>query len=137
MTGEKVKPKKAMNPNSLKNLKPAKPGEVRNPTGYSKEIAQKRVITRQLLVDIVNVALTGDVSELQEIAETPGTPAIQVGLCIAMINYINKGDWEKILMVSEQVLGKGLLGDQSPGGSSAPVTINLTMPANGREAPKE
>ena len=56
--------KRKMNPNSLKNLKPAKPGEVRNPKG-SKEGAWRR---GKLLTHAVREAL----DEIVELTDNKG-----------------------------------------------------------------
>lgn len=105
---EKVKYRKGRHPNTLKNLKPAKPGEVRNPKGIGQppHLRALRKFTHDYLMDIIDVALTGNVEQLKEIAEDPKTPAIQVGVARVLYNAIKDGDWTRIEHILVRILGK-------------------------------
>lgn len=100
---------KGRNPNSLKNLKPAKKGEVRNPNGgrtHSAEMKAMRKFSAKVLAEVIEAAVMGNLSDLKRIAEDPTTPAIQVGVATVLYKGIKNGDWDIVEKVLARVIGK-------------------------------
>jgi len=97
----KYKPKEA----SLRNLKPAQKGEVRNPEGARSHNPARR-LSLELYREIIELALTGNIDSLKKVAEDPKTSVIQVGLAYALIKAVKDGDWDTQERITARILGK-------------------------------
>lgn len=93
----------------MKNLKPAKKGEVRNPNGaraHNGLKAQLKKLTTKELADMIELVMTKPVSELQKIAQNPQEISLKVGIASAMVRMINKGDFDTLERMLQRVVGK-------------------------------
>ena len=97
--------KKKMTEAQLRNLKPAKKGEIRNPEGGRTHNPIRR-LTIEVLREIIELALTGNIEALKEMAENPKTPVIQVGVAFSLMNAVKKGDWDTQEKIISRILGK-------------------------------
>ena len=98
-----------MNPNSLKNLRNIKKGQVLNPEGgRTHNQAQKAL--RRLTIDtyreVIELALSSNLTALKSLAQNPMTPAIQVGIATSLIKAINKGDYSVLELLASRIVGK-------------------------------
>jgi hypothetical protein len=121
----------------LKNLKPAKKGEVRNPHGARAHNGLKatlKKLSRDELKNLVEMVLTQPVSKLQELAQDKTASAIKVGLASAMIRMINKGDYLTLESMLQRVVGKvkDEIDMNHTGIPEAPAQVHVYLPANGR-----
>lgn len=101
--------KRKMNPESLKNLKKIKKGTILNPEGGRAHDPAKKLLkrfTNSYLKEVIELAVMGNLAGLKAVAEDPDTPAIQVGVCTAMISAINKGDWGLLESIIVRIVGK-------------------------------
>ena len=88
---------------------PWKPGQSGNPEGGRKHNPEKKRIkkvTNELLQDLVDLALSGNVSELKRIIADPTSPALKVGIATALFTAIKKGDWKTLESIVERIVGK-------------------------------
>lgn len=86
-----------------------KPGQSGNPEGGRAHDPIKkefRKFTSEYLKEIIELAVMGDVEGLKVITETPGTPAIKVGLARSLYNAIKDGDWPMLERIFERITGK-------------------------------
>lgn len=93
----------------LKNLKPAKKGEIRNPEGgrtHNPLTKALKKLTIETYREVIELALTSNIKALKEIAEHPKTPAVQVGVAFALIGAVKKGDWEVLEKIASRIVGK-------------------------------
>lgn len=100
---------KGNNPNSRKNLKPIKKGQVLNPAGRGAEnpyIRELRKFTNEYLKEVIEQAVMGNLAGLKAIVEDPNAPAIQVGVAKCMFEAISKGDWNTFERIFERIIGK-------------------------------
>ena len=99
----------AVTEKQLKNLKPAKKGEIRNPEGgraHNPITKALKKITIESYREIIETILKGNLEELRAIAADPKTPALQVGIAVAFMNAIKKGDYQVIERIAERIVGK-------------------------------
>lgn len=99
----------ARSPNQLKNLKPFKKGQSGNPRGgqlHNPAIRAMKKLTIESLREVIEVALTGNVSDLKAMVENPKTPAIQVGFATAIMKAIKDGDPTVLERFAERLVGK-------------------------------
>jgi hypothetical protein len=97
------------NKKSLKNLKPIKPGEVKNPKGrpiLSPEIKELRSLTIDVYREVIQIVMTGTLAELKVMAEDPKTAAFKVGIAVCVMKAIKEGDYATIERISERIIGK-------------------------------
>ncbi len=102
-------PKKGRHPNSLKNLKPVKPGEIRNAEGGRSHDKHKKIwkrFTNEYLVEIIDLAIMGNLQGLKKVVDNPDSPAIQVGVAKALFTAISKGDWDTLERIISRIVGK-------------------------------
>lgn len=129
---------KGRNPNSIKNLKPIRKGEVRNPHGARAHDPVKKALKRLAndeFLDIVNAALTGGVRDLLKIAKDPSSPAIKVGVATALAKAIKNGDWKTLEGIVERLIGKvPVRVDHTTDGEKLPSgqQVILYLPKNGK-----
>ena len=86
-----------------------KKGQSGNPNGARahnhavKALARLTVATYREVIELV---LTGNLTELKAMAENPKTPAIQVGVASAFMKAIKSGDYAVIERIAERIVGK-------------------------------
>lgn len=56
--------------------------------------------------EVIELVLTGNISDLQAMIKNPKTTAIQVGVAKAFVEAINKGDYTVIERIAERIVGK-------------------------------
>jgi hypothetical protein len=110
-----------MNPNSLKNLKPAEPGNCRNPygpAGKGQNAVGKIVqLTNQHVVEVGTLVLEHNLAELKAIAEDSfgedrkGNPAskhsaLKLWMAQVALRGITKGDYYALDVFLTRVVGK-------------------------------
>ena len=113
METNKKKYEHGKNPNSIRNLKPVKKGEVRNPFGAAMHDAEKRKwkgATVGYVREIIDIVVMGQPSDLEKIYTAPeGSGAPENGkrvLAKFVHDAIATGNWSSIERLLERVLGK-------------------------------
>jgi hypothetical protein len=80
-----------------------------NPLGAKLQDPAKRAL-RKLTIEtyreVIELVLTGNLTELKALAEDPKTPAIQVGVATAFMKAIKNGDYDIIERIAERIVGK-------------------------------
>ncbi len=86
-----------------------KKGVSGNPDGARKHNPAIRAL-KQLTLDtyreVIELVLTGNLTDLKAMAENPKTPAIQVGIASALMKAIKDGDHGVIERLAERIVGK-------------------------------
>lgn len=103
------KTRQGMHPNSLRNLKIIKKGEIRNPLGagaHDKDRKALKRLTHKMIKKLINLALTGTLEDLNAVAQNPRSSALEVGISSALANAIKKGDWSTLKGIVEALVGK-------------------------------
>lgn len=80
-----------------------------NPKGrpvISPEQRALRKMTVESYREVIELALTGDLTELKAFAEHPKTPVIQVGVAVCLIKAIKDGDPSVLERFAERLIGK-------------------------------
>lgn len=106
---ETKKRKRHQTPSQLANLKPIKPGEVRNPEGgrtHNPAIKALKKITIETFREVIEMVLTEDLKALKKVAEDEKTTALQVGIIMAFKKAVDSGDWETIEKIVSRIVGK-------------------------------
>lgn len=57
-------------------------------------------------MEIIELAIMGNLKGLQQLIDNPETPAIQVGLAQSMVRAINHGDWDVLESIMGRIIGK-------------------------------
>lgn len=85
-----------------------KPGVSGNPSGRPKNPIPKalRDMSEKGVQEIISAVCSGNLDQLQEIIESPKTPALQVGYAKALVRAIKEGNVEIIERLLERVIGK-------------------------------
>ena len=98
----------AKHPNSLKNLKPIKKGECRNPTGRPKDLLghKMRLLTAEEFAEIANLIIKGSIDELRKIAKDDNQTALKVMLSAVAVKIISKGDMNALDTLLNRLVGK-------------------------------
>lgn len=100
---------KGKSPNSLKNLKPIKKGQIMNPEGARSHDPIKKELrrfTHKYLKETIELAVMGNLEGLQKVVKDPSSPAIQVGIAKALHKAIQNGDWGTLESIVQRVVGK-------------------------------
>ena len=63
-------------------------------------------LTVEIYREVIELALTSNIAALKAIAENPDTPAVQVGVAVALVKAIQKGDWNIVNAIAERIVGK-------------------------------
>lgn len=127
-----------LSPNSLKNLKPIRPGEVRNPDGGRTHDPVKKALrsfTNEYLKEVIEAAVMGDLLALKEIIDDEKSPAIKVGVAKSVLKAIEYGDWTLLNSIIERIVGKipneiklsGSVGNESESDVLARIEKNKTL----------
>jgi len=85
-----------------------KPGVSGNPSGRPKNPIPKalRDMSEKGVQEVIAAVCAGNLDQLQEIIESPETPALQVGYAKALVRAIKEGDVEIIERLLQRVIGK-------------------------------
>lgn len=86
-----------------------KKGQSGNPQGsrlHNPAIRALRKLTVETYREVIELVLQGKVSDLQEMAKNPDTPAVQVGIAVAFLKAIKNGDYDVIERIAERIVGK-------------------------------
>lgn len=100
---------KGKSPNSLKNLKPIKKGQIMNPEGARSHDPVKKEIkkfTSKYMTEIIELAVMGNLEGLAKVVKDPNAPAIQVGVAKALHKAISNGDWGTLNDIVARIIGK-------------------------------
>lgn len=97
-----------------KNAKPPKsaqfkPGQSGNPLGgklHNPAIRALTKLTVETYREVIELVLTGNLTDLKNMVENPKTPAIQVGVAAAFMKAIKSGDYAVIERIAERIVGK-------------------------------
>ena len=104
------KPKKAMNPKSLKNLRPPfKKGQSGNPRGGQLHNPFRRALanlTIEEFAKVIELVMTTDIEGLERMAEDRTLSALQMGVARAFLKSVKDGDISTMNEISERVIGK-------------------------------
>lgn len=109
MEQDEKKSRQGRAPNSLKNLKPIRKGEVRNPHGARAHDPVKKELkrfTNKYLIEIIEMAVMGNLAGLKAVVDNPDSPAIQVGVAKSLFNAISEGDWSTLESIVSRIIGK-------------------------------
>lgn len=118
---------------SLANLKPAKKGEVRNPSGTNGEVrAAVSRLTREQIADIGSLLLKGDTETLERYAEDAGVPVIKQMIARVARRASSRADAKAMRIVLEEVAGKQPL-DISVKLSGHALLVQMVNEAEGGE----
>lgn len=86
-----------------------KKGQSGNPLGgklHNPAIRALKNLTVEVYREVIELALVSNIAALQEVANNPNTPAVQVGVAKALIVAIRKGDWNIVNAIAERIVGK-------------------------------
>jgi len=84
-------------------------GRSGNPAGaraHNPAIKALRKLTLETYREVIELVLTGNLTELKAMAEDPDTPAVQVGIATAFMKAIKNGDYSVIERIAERIIGK-------------------------------
>ena len=116
-----------------------KPGQVLNPEGGRAHDPEKRALkklTQEVFKDIVELALTSNITALQAIAKNPETPSVKVGVTTALVKAIQRGDWKTLEGIVARLIGNVKIEvDHTTAGrpiESNTQAVHVYLPANGR-----
>jgi len=126
----------AINPKSLKNLKPLKKGQVLNPDGartHNKALQEVRRLTKEELAEVGSLIIRHNIDELRAIAKNPKTTVLKAMCAALAIRVISRGDPSAYDALLNRLVGKVPEKINMTGATGPQVTI--TLPSNGREAP--
>lgn len=86
-----------------------KPGVSGNPEGarahnpVTKALKNLTIETYRQVIDLV---LTGNIEDLLKMSKSKTIPAIQVGVAVAFVKAIERGDYAVIERIAERIVGK-------------------------------
>lgn len=86
-----------------------KKGKSGNPDGgrtHNPAVRALKKLTLETYREVIELVLTGNLSDLKRMAEHPSTPAIQVGVATAFMKAIKNGDYAVIERIAERIVGK-------------------------------
>jgi len=109
MSKDEIKYKIGKHPNSQKNLKSIKEGEVRNPNGARAHDPHRRYLKKMsstFLKDVLDAAFIGNLTQLQNIIKDNRSESVKVGVATCILKAIKTGDWKILDMMLERILGK-------------------------------
>lgn len=109
MAQKETKKKKAMTPAQLANLRPIKPGEVRNPEGgraHNPILRAMRNLTIKEFREVIELALTSNTDAVQDMLKDKESSAIQAGIAACILKAIGRGDWGTLEQIVSRLVGK-------------------------------
>jgi hypothetical protein len=86
-----------------------KKGVSGNPEGsraHNPAIRALKKLTIEIYREVIELAMTSNLAALKEVAEHPDTPAVQVGVAVALMKAIREGDYGVIERIAERIVGK-------------------------------
>jgi hypothetical protein len=86
-----------------------KKGVSGNPNGaraHNPAVKALKKLTLETYREVVELVLTGNLTDLKAMAEDPATPAVQVGIATAFMKAIKEGDYGVIERIAERIIGK-------------------------------
>lgn len=86
-----------------------KKGQSGNPNGaraHNPAVKALKKLTLETYREVVELVLTGNLTDLKAMAEDPATPAVQVGIATAFMKAIKEGDYGVIERIAERIIGK-------------------------------
>ena len=98
-----------MTAKQLANLRPAKKGEIRNPTGGNQPsvlLKALRKITIDSYREVIEFVMSNNITALKAIIEDKEAPAFKVGVATSMLKAIKTGDYNMIDRIAERIIGK-------------------------------
>lgn len=115
-----------------------KKGQSGNPLGaklHDPELKRIRKISNEMFQELVDLALSEDLSGLQKIIKDPKASALKVGVATSLVKAIQKGDWGTLERIVERLVGKVVVRvDHTTDGKeiSTGANVHLYLPKNGR-----
>lgn len=86
-----------------------KKGQSGNPRGgqmHNPAVKALKKLTIETYREVIELVLTGNLTDLKAMAENPATPALQVGIAAAFMKAIKSGDYTVIERIAERIVGK-------------------------------
>ena len=93
----------------LANLRPVKPGEVRNPEGgraHNPAIRALKNFTHETFREVLEVALTGKPGDLDAIIDDPESTNLEIIVAKAFRDSVDTGSYSLVERIAERLLGK-------------------------------
>jgi len=118
---------------SLRNLKPAKPGEVRNPKGRPKDKLGEamRMLTAQSFAEMANLIVRGNIADLQAVINDKDAEVLKKVIATTVVNMMKKGDINALDTLLNRLVGK--VKDKVEVNNTGGPQVIITLPSNGRE----
>ena len=94
---------------SLANLKPAKPGEVRNPSGGLKlppEVKAARKHNQITVANLLNKFMSMSNSELKDLIKEDSSPVLDMMIAKVVAGAIDHGDHSRLNFILDRLVGK-------------------------------
>jgi hypothetical protein len=117
---------KGKNPNSLKNLKPVKPGQVLNPLGgkaHNPELRRLRTLTREELAEVGGLIVSQDIQALEAVAKAKtGFSAVQVWFATVALDAIKNGTTGSMSVLLDRIVGRVAEKIELTGADGGPLT---------------
>lgn len=97
-------------------------------------------LTVDIYREVIELALTSNITALEELIKDPKRPTVQVGIATALVKACRDGNWTVLNAIAERLVGK--IPDQlqvsDPNGNPiGPVQVFLGLPPNGFERKAE
>jgi len=129
----RLKRKRNVSPNSLKHLVPIKKGQILNPKGagaHDPILKQMRRLSAELLKDVIDMAVSGNIQNLKEIVGDPNSSVLQVGVAKSLYDAAAKGDWSIFERIIERITGKVpiVVDNTSTDGSMNNISVQFVKP---------
>lgn len=85
-----------------------KKGQSGNPRGPIANPVTKALkkLTIESFREAIELALSSNLAALRDLARHPETPAVQVGIAVAFLKAIEKGDWSIMEAITARIVGK-------------------------------
>lgn len=86
-----------------------KKGKSGNPEGarlHNPAIKALTKLTIESYREVIELVMTGNLTDLKEMAEHPKTSALQVGIATSFLKAIKDGDYGVIERIAERIIGK-------------------------------
>jgi hypothetical protein len=112
-----------------------KKGQSGNPSGKPKEDPRLKMLknlTKTELVEIGNLVVKGNLTELRAIAKDESCPVIKAMIASIAVKIISKGDVHALDILLNRLIGKVKDEVEHTGRLDMPI-VQITMPSNGRE----
>lgn len=114
-------------------------GQVANPLGgraHNPEVQKIRTMTKVQVAEIGQLILEGDIKKIQAVKDNPKSSVLQIWIAAVAVKAITKGDMAALNQLLDRIVGK-VRDDVHVTGSGIAPQVLVTLPMNGREAPKD